>query len=474
MKNPFAAMPTSIRWAWLGYGVSRFFFFVCFSALASDVEVYFKYALAGVDRGLLPYREITKLEYPPVAYWVMCLPRHLMSEHFSEAVVPEQVWIDHLLEYDILFRGLMTLCDIGAFCCFVAIVKRRRPERLAWCMWGYTLSTSAIGYVLLERLDVGLTFTLMAWAYCGLRADDEREPNRDAWSVASYAALGLGISYKLIPILLAPFALLVDGARLVRGERSPRWWLGPTMFLVTSLGPYLYYYAVVGNDLGRMFEFHADRGVEIEATYSTAMMLTAKPTDLRPYYDYGSWNLGGAWELPLARAGTPLLVGVLAVLGLTCLVQAWRGRDYDRTAAYLAATIVIPVAVALSKVFSVQYLCWALPLLMLAAAEFCSSRAFKTIVVLSIISAALTGFIYPYHFVDGMKLYPYSKESPPPWTLVELTWYDKVNDVQMLFGNLNDYGPPWWAMNVRNVFYVGCVVTVVIGWWRFKRHSSLS
>lgn len=488
-------MPKSIRWAWLGYVVSRFYFLVCFSALASDVEVYFRYALAGVDRGLQPYSQIDKLEYPPVAYWVMLWPRYAMSERFDEALTTRKEWIDHLLTYDIYFRGLMTLFDIAAFAFFTAIVRRRRPERLAWCMWGYTLTTSLLGYVLLERLDPGLTLSLMAWAYGSLRADDEREPRAVEWSAFAYAALGFGISYKLIPVLLAPFALLVDVSRLLRRGPTPWWWVGPVTFLATAFGPYLYYYLQVGNDLGRMFAFHADRGVEIEAVYATVMMLFNSATELHCYYDYGCWNLGGTWERPLAKIATPLLIGVLGLMGLRCTWQAFRGPGFSRTAAYLAGLVVIPIAVGLSKVFSIQYLCWTLPLLILAAAEFCSARMFRIVVVASIISAGLSGFIFPYHFVESMNIYPYSDQSPARWTLIEsdrpqtqtkpkskppvlLTQEERDNappppinesrPARPHLGRLNDHGPPWWAMNVRNVIYVACVAVVAVAWWRRK------
>lgn len=490
MKNPLADMPKSLRWAWLGYVVSRFYFYVCFSAPASDVEVYYRYALAGVDRGLIPYQQIDKLEYPPVAYWFMLWPRYAMSERFDDPFPTLKEWISQLLAYDIRFRGLMTLCDVAAFALFVAIVRRRKPERLIWCMWGYTLTTSFLGFVLFERLDPGLTLALMGWAYACVRADAPGEQRRDLWSIVAYAALGLGISYKLIPVLLAPFALLVDVSRLWRREQTPRWWLGPIVFLLMALAPYAYYYALVGNDLGRLFAFHADRGVEIEAVYATVMMFASPAAELQPYYDYGCWNLGGVWERPLAQAATPLLIIVLGVLGLRCLYQAFLGRGFGRVDAYLAGTVVIPIAVALSKVFSIQYLVWVLPLLILAAAEFCREGTFRTIVVTSIVAAVLSGFIFPFHFVESMNIMPYSEQRPAFWTLVESRdppravpteekrkWSEDgppppenlSRPAQPHLGRLNDHGPPWWAMNLRNVLYVACVLTVTAAWWKATR-----
>lgn len=498
MKNPLAAVPTSFRWAFLGFAVSRVALYA-FSAPVSDVEVYYRYALRAVDHGQVPYREITELEYPPTAYWTMLWPRYVMPERFEGQKVPFDRWLDNLLDYDLLFRGLMLIFDVLAFCCFVGIVRRRRPDRLTWCIWGYMLSTSAVGYVLLERLDPGLSLSFLAWAYAGLRADDPREPRRVFWSAVSYAALGFGISFKLIPVLLAPFALLVDFARLVRREAPPGWWCGPLVFAATALGPFLYYYMIVGSDLGRLFAFHAERGLEIEATYATLMMLTTPAAELHPYYTFGCWNLGGAWEMPLARKSMLLLVSTLAVIGLRCVWQAFRGRGYDRAAAYQAATVVIPLAVGLSKVFSIQYLVWVFPLLILAAAEFCGPRVFRAIVVLAIVMGLLSTFIFPFHFVELMNVSPYSDEHPPAWTLIEKMPGDgdekpsprvqpptkrekpefalppnESRPAKPHLGMLNDHGPPWWAINVRNVLYVACVLTVIVGWWRGTRQSIQS
>src|SRR5262245_31929936 len=100
------------------YVVSRFVLYVCFSASASDVEVYFRYAVAAVDYGKIPYRDIQQLEYPPTAYWVFRAPRLFNLEPNDKLTYPPQnkaeadLYYKHLIRYDILFRGVMLLFDI--------------------------------------------------------------------------------------------------------------------------------------------------------------------------------------------------------------------------------------------------------------------------------------------------------------------------------------------------------------------------
>src|SRR5690349_5832810 len=116
------------------YVVSRFLLYACFSASTSDVFVYFGYAVEGVDYGNAPYREITRLEYPPTAYWIICLPRLVTYDPDDKLVYPfvtkaeEAVYSKHIQRYDIAFRGLMLLFDAASFGLLLAIVRRRRPD----------------------------------------------------------------------------------------------------------------------------------------------------------------------------------------------------------------------------------------------------------------------------------------------------------------------------------------------------------
>lgn len=458
----------------VAYLLSRFLLYACFSASSSDVFVYFNYSLAGVDYGLTPYRDIDRLEYPPTSYWIICLPRLFTYEPADKlvypAVTPEQVelYSKHIQRYDLAFRGLMLLFDAASFWLLLAIAKRRRPDRQAWAAWGFVLSTSCLGYVLLERLDVAVTASILAWAYCGLRADDD-DRRAWLWMILGYAALGFGVSYKLIPVLLVPFSVLADLVRIARKPHDWRLLAGWVALIVTAVGPFAYYYVTVGNDLGRMFQYHTVRGVEIESVAATAMMLGESREVLGPYFDFGSWNLSGPWERPLVAASTWILLGLLGVLGLRAVAAPWIGERYDRAAAFRFACVAISAALVATKVFSVQYLCWGLPLMILAAADLCTERVFRGIVVSSVLMAALTAFIFPHHFVDQMFIWPYSQEHQPAWQLIESTRWGLHDGKEVLVGTLSTHGPPLPVMIVRNVLFVVCTSIVMIGVLKRRR-----
>lgn len=439
------------------YVVSRIYFGLVFKAGTSDIGVYFDYAVQSIDLGQVPYsqtsapsphyRNLQTLEYPPVGYWVTALPRWLPHETLprgpedmpvddkpvfdedlgrflttseKQANAFEQLRASEYWIYGDRFRVFMLLFDIGSFAFYCAILRRRRPEVLLWGMWGYTVATSLLHYVMFERFDMALTFALLAWSYCWLRAG-ESDAKAWAWSAAAYTALGLGISLKLIPVILVPFAVLCDLYALTRPTRRWSLLVGPLMLVVAAVGPFAYYYALVGDDLKGMFRYHQVRGIQIESSYATLMMLLKPAQELYCYFDFGSWNLGGTLEQPLLKASTWALLAALAGLGLRSLVAPQLGEKYDRAASYRMACVVIPVATLLAKVFSPQYLLWALPMLLLAASEFFSRRGFIATVVLVAIACAGSCFIFPYHYLDHMLVFPYTEDFRPRWTLITIT-----------------------------------------------------
>jgi hypothetical protein len=490
-SSPPAAADSALPSPWRSYAVwsaiavfvaTRIYLYGFMIAGISDVTVYFPYAVQGVDGGLLPYQDI-KVEYPPVAFWTICLPRLLSDWRLTADELPppydpnrpplsaeEQVAVArfnrHLNHYDWGFRFQMLAADIAAFALFGLMFARRHPGLTGWALWTYVILTVLLGYLLYDRLDIGLTMLLIVWGYCWLRADGTSGGRRACWSAAGYAALGIGVGYKLIPIIVVPFALLVDVRQLWR--RSPETGrleaiVGPAVLLVTALGPFAYYYALVGDELGRMFAYHADRGLQIESSYATVLMLTQPWSELVCYYDYGSWNLSGDWEQRLLGASTWLLLAVLAALGLRSLAATWRGRNYDRTTAVAMGAVAVAAATFLAKVLSPQYLIWSVPLLLWGAAEYLSPRGFKIVAVGSVVMAACTGFLFPCHYVDHLIVPPYSaglhpgdEPFPPLWSLIHAAKHG---------GEVSRLSPHWLpptVLIVRNLIMGALTGAVVI------------
>lgn len=456
----------------VGFVASRAAIYGLLADAISDVPLYFDYAVAGVDRGLVPYREIPKLEYPPLAYWTVCLPRYASSWRLTSPdpvrLVNDPTYATayaaevrrHLNHYDWGFRGLMAACDAATFVLLGLILARRRRDFLTLGLGTYVVVTSLLCVLLFDRFDIGLTALLLAWAYAWLRSAETRD-RPAVWSILAYAALGAGISFKLIPVLAAPFAWLSDLSERNRDRRLRRLILGPATLLLFGAGPFVYCYAQAGDDLGRLFAYHSDRGVQIESTYATLMMVLNAPSKLRCYQAYGAWNLAGPGETFFAKLSPWITLGVLGLIGLRCLAASRFGERYDRVAAYRAACVVIPVAAATSKVLSPQYFLWILPLLIAAAAEFADRRTFLSACAAMVVVAALTTFIFPLHYIDTLTISPpYDPNGPPPFALIRNAAPGPVGGPQGV-GQLSNSLVPILALSLRNVLFAALAFTGV-------------
>jgi hypothetical protein len=136
------------------------------------------------------------------------------------------------------------------------------------------------------------------------------------------------------------------------------------------------FYLREGPALFGFLTFHRQRGIEIESTYSTLLlMLRPFGCDFEVYHAHGSVNLRSALT-PLLTAGAPLMMALalLAALAVVVITLRRQGRHFDAATtvarAYprllAAGTLLLLLAsIAFNKVFSVQYLMWVLPLVAL-------------------------------------------------------------------------------------------------------------
>ena len=108
-------------------------------------------------------------------------------------------------------------------------------------------------------------------------------------------------------------------------------------------------------------------------------------------------------------------------------------------------------------------------MLLLAAADLCTERNFRGVVVGCVFMAALTAFIFPCHFVDQMFIWPYSETRLPPWLLIESTRWGVHDGKEMLIGTLSTQGPPIPVMIARNAVFVVCTLTVMCGVMKRRR-----
>jgi hypothetical protein len=382
-------------------------------------SIYFTNAVKAVDLRQVPYKDFL-VEYPPVAWWTIYLPRlvhacWITHENGAGQVVPVYS------TYSRIFRGLMFLCDAGVLLLLTTIGRRRGVDWFGWGALAYTVTTALLGHVLYDRLDMGLLFLLMLWAECWTRSLENSQSGRTiAWSAASYAALGLSISYKLIPILCVPLLLVSE-------FNAPRRWSRLAMAILPlgtmAVLPFAVQYAVSGPSVFVLFQYHGERGIQIESLYATLMMISsAFGTPPTVTATHGSFELTGPLTQSLKIASVLALVSFLTVMGFWALIRRSR---FSREKAYPSACFVIPASVILSNVISPQYFVWALPLLLLLGNEIFPEKDLRRwiLAILLIVIAGLTTWIFPYHYFAsddntiGLLPSPFADGSSP-WPLV--------------------------------------------------------
>jgi 4-amino-4-deoxy-L-arabinose transferase-like glycosyltransferase len=426
--------------------LSRYYVFFILHPEITDMGWYFEFAVRFADLGQTPYQGDFKVEYPPLALWTIVLPRELDYFRITDLNDVQRVTLFYH-HYGYAFRGLMLLCDVASFIIVLLLVGRRYPRLTGYAALFYTFSTGILCHLIYDRLDTGLLLLIILGLYCYVRSFDQAK-RTFAWTAAAYTVLGLSFSYKVIPIICVPFLLLAD-------FQAPRRW-SRLFFALSGLAagiavPFAIQYWASGPGVFDLFGEHAQREIQLESIYSTLMsMISIFGSPLSVKHAHGAFNLSGDWSHVMTIISKVVLLGFFVVLGLWAVL---RWSRYSRQDAYWLACFVPPAAVIISNVLSPQYFVWAFPLMLLLAVElFPFQRAPLWIVgVLVIVLAALTTWIFPYHYIctllNPYGLVPMDKEGPLPPSPVS-----------------------YIVLGVRNFLYLGLIVW--LGVVMFKRIYS--
>jgi hypothetical protein len=319
------------------------------------------------------------VEYPPLAWWVMQLPGT----------------VDRLAYY-FRFRALMAAADVFSFALLAWIVSKRRPSFLTPFAWIYIGATLILAHELYDRLDMGVLLcasaAFAAWlaARPGAQAVRGLAPG-SGWPLAgAYTAAGLGTAYKLFPAVMAP---LFAVSELVTRARFRPVILRTALFACVAAAPVALSYWQIGRPAFGFLDYHGARGLEIGSTWASVMwMLTLAGHPASVAIRFGSWELVGEAEAAVSLAASLSLV--LVPLLLTVWACALGGR-FDRERAHAQAALALSGVVVVSRVFSPQFLVWAIPVIALVAVEACATtRRFVAVGAWLLGSAALTLLIY--------------------------------------------------------------------------------
>jgi hypothetical protein len=320
----------------------------------------------------MPYADVA-FEYPPPNLPFVLVPR-LFARTFGG--------------YSRLFGAIMgALLVSGAWLAsrIGASDPRERAARLA----GFAALLLAHGAIAIQRLDALVALLLVVVAMYARRGDDGR---------AGFWA-GVAGATKIVPAFACVAMILASGAGSRPNKRRlGRFAAGGAVGLVLALGPM----AVLSPDSLRMIAaYHGARGLHVESSLGVIYGALKAVLGLREagILDYGSFNFHGTLADALAKAATLLTLGLV---GWVC-VLAWRGglaQNREREGEHvvlagLAATVALWLG---GKVFSPQYLTWAIPLAIAAPRWKKIALVYGVVLVLS--QLYYRGF---YDYVYGQK-----------------------------------------------------------------------
>jgi hypothetical protein len=340
-----------------------YFLILAAAALTPDTELYsnqgdlrlYLEKAAGLAAGLVPYRDFA-FEYPPAALVPMAVP--YFAWPFGPPPVETYKWLFAAWEA-VLMLGLGFVLtrivrlggDAGA-----AVAGPVAPisTRLRNVALRLILLTCGAALALAFRFDLFPALLVMVALWAALAGRP---------GIAG-AAIGLGVLAKLFPLaivpaLAIPWLLPLDIPRVVR--------LGVAVALTILFGM-LPFVALAGDDAFAFLRYQSDRGIQVESIGGGLAvlggLLNAEPVPMS--FTFSAVQVEGPFAAAWLRVLPGLTVfgfGLLAWLGWRRIVaeHSLHGR-FPASTVVLIATAAVLVLLATSKVFSIQYVVWIVPL----------------------------------------------------------------------------------------------------------------
>jgi hypothetical protein len=378
---------------------TRLWLLAGFDALLSDTRTYGHNARLGIDCRQAAYRDF-RVGYPPLAWWLMTVPRVVESERYTEPTLRTALFPEYYTSYRWWFHLELFLVDV--LCFGLMFLIGRQISRVAlWLLpLAYTAITIAQPHLLYDRLDIGLLLFFLLGVYCWQRSL-EPSPLTDRWACASYLFLGLGFSFKILSILWVPFLLVADWQATKSAWKMTQRlaWLA-----VGAAGPFLIQARTSGWSVFFPFRHHGERGIQMESVWGSVLLIARRlgvPCEVT--HSHGGFNLTG--EL----APTMKIVAIASVLTTGLSLGIWallRGRRFDRSMALDCAYLALINSIVLATVFSPQYLDWIVPISLLLALSVLPKHwaAWCAFAVPIVAALAISSWLFPYHYRDDQGL----------------------------------------------------------------------
>jgi hypothetical protein len=174
-----------------------------------------------------------------------------------------------------------------------------------------------------------------------------RAAQRDRWSTA-WTWVSIGFVLKLFPAALWPVLLIAEWRRLGRVPWRRLWWMGSSVLVLAGIPAVLNHGAVLN-----ALHYYLHRPAEI-GSIPAGLSLLVNFHNTTWVSSFHSANVTNAWAGPIAT--------VLELGAITGCVWTWWAQARGRLSMQAACLATLTFVVLGSKVLSVQYLIWLMPL----------------------------------------------------------------------------------------------------------------
>jgi hypothetical protein len=371
--------------------LARIFFILFRGPGATDLVTYFGFfRVATGPNGIAGVFSEGNFPYPPLAAVIILFPGWL-ADVFGQ--VSQAAYVR-------AYRIIMVLLDLGILLLIPGLLRCNTTEppsrgsklrRITL----YVLFSVLLSVFIYDRLDIVVAFLIILTL-------------RLIWSgrhAAGGFCLGLGVALKLTPVLIVP-PLLFHVWMQSPANRLRRSSVALLSGLGGILAGFLPFVVLWGQDALSFLHYQSSRGIQIESVLSSCALLgyllgvpLSVVEEARAFSVHfpSSPLVGHAWT-----AG-----GILVLLGLT--VACWRRRRDlvstlpGRYCLVKWLILFLSTGIAVSTVFSPQFLVWIFPLVVLLPVH--SRRSVVTIVFFGA-TLVSTYLVFPAFYHRLLQLHP--------------------------------------------------------------------
>jgi hypothetical protein len=385
--------------------------FVFYLMIPGDVKFYAQYAYearaahlenATIYQKFYPDRDLARaIEYPPLTIELFAL---------MGALIPDQTdMADFSRSFNQIFHVIFFLLDLLTLVGLLIYLFKQEAKisAIVVAVTTYTFAGLILKHFLYSRMDL-LLGQLLVLALILMISQRKLE-------LLSFVVLSFAVAFKLIPILLIPIWLIGLISPISSNWARELAKKGAICASIIVL-PWIFFAFRLGEESLLFLGVHQIRGIHIESLWGTLAVLLSKfglPVTVTLFRSYDvAFSLSSAFaalSLVLLVSGCLLIYWIYFRKALSLLTAKLPGRgsiaqrDPDLFKLAMLTTLVFSLAV--SKVFSPQYLLWLVPFMLVMPWKLSWGKVSYPIFLLLVF---LTALIVP-------KFYT--------WEVLRMTWF---------------------------------------------------